>query len=88
MNFLLVNKILNISLIRKIIKKIKTLCIFHPQVITYKRNFDKNRRFYFLIKEQKVFLKYMEILERVRNIIKHKFNIELMYSKKPKSLKK
>ena len=57
-------------------------------MITYKRNFDKNRRFYFLIKEQKVFLKYMEILERVRNIVKHKFNIELMYSKKSKSLKK
>ena len=29
----------------------------------YIGNFDKNRRIYFLIKEEKVFIKYMEILE-------------------------
>ena len=51
-------------------------------MIIYKRNFDENRRIYFLIKEQKVFNKYMEILEKVRNIIKKKFNSTLTYSKK------
>ena len=34
-------------------------------MIIYKRNFDKNRRIYFLIKEEIVFIKYMEILEKV-----------------------
>ena len=28
------------------------------------------------------FTKYMEVLEKVRNIIKNKFNRELIYSKK------
>ena len=45
-------------------------------MIIYKRNFDENRRVYFLIKIEKVFNKYMEILEKVRNIIKRKFNSE------------
>ena len=45
-------------------------------MIIYKRNFDENRRIYFLIKIEKVFNKYMEILEKVRNIIKIKFNSE------------
>ena len=37
---------------------------------------------YFLIKEEKVFIKYMEILEKVSNIIKKKFNSDIIYSKK------
>ena len=36
-------------------EKIKPLCIFHPQMITYKRNFDENRQIYFFI-EKKNFL--------------------------------
>ena len=35
-----------------------------------------------LIKERKVFIKYMEVLGKVRNIIKNKFNSKLTYSKK------
>ena len=49
-------------------------------MITYKRNFDESRRIYFLIKKEIVFIKYMDILEKLRNIIK--FNSELKYSKK------
>ena len=49
-SFLLVN---NISLVTKILKKIRPLCIFWLQVIIYKRNFDENRLIYFLIKEEK-----------------------------------
>ena len=51
-------------------------------MIIYKRNFDENRHIYFLIKKEKVFIKYMEFLERVSNIIKKKINSELIYSKK------
>ena len=49
-------------------------------MITYKRNFDESRRIYFLIKKEIVFIKYMDILEKLRNIIK--FNSGLKYSKK------
>ena len=35
----------------------------------YKRNFDENSPIYFLIKKEKVFIKYMETSEKVRNII-------------------
>ena len=48
-------------------EKIVPLCIFHPQMVIlviYKRNFDENRWIYFLIKEEKTFIKYMEILEK------------------------
>ena len=57
-------------------EKIGFLYILRPQMIIYKRYFDENRRIYFLIKIEKVFNKYMEILEKVRNIIKTKFNSE------------
>ena len=52
-------------------KKTILLCIFCPQMIKHKRNFDENRRIYFLIKEEKDLIKYMEILEKVSNIIRN-----------------
>ena len=36
----------------------------------------------FLIKEEIAFIKFMKILGKVRNIIKNKFNIKLIYSRK------
>ena len=51
-------------------------------MIIYKINFNENRRIYFLIEKEKVFIKHIEILEKVRNIIKNKFISELIYSKK------
>ena len=44
--------------------------------------FDENRRIYFLIKEEKVFIKCMEILEKFSIITKTEFNSDLIYSKK------
>ena len=46
-------------------EKIRPLCIFCPQIIIYKINFDKNRNIYLLIKQEKVFITYIEILEKV-----------------------
>ena len=51
-------------------------------MIIYERNFDENRRVYFFIEKEKVFIKYLKILEKVRNITKNKFNKELIYSEK------
>ena len=38
--------------------------------------------FIFLIEKEKVFIKFMEIVEKLRHIIKNRFNSELIYSKK------
>ena len=63
-------------------EKIKPLCIFHPQMITYKRNFDENRQICFFIEKEKFLIKYMKILEKARNIIKINCNRELIYNEK------
>ena len=39
-------------------------------MIIYKRNFDENRYIYFFLKQENVFINYMEIFEKVRKIIK------------------
>ena len=61
-------KVLNISLIRKMVKN-RPLCIFFPKMSVY-RSFDKNNSMYFMIKEKKIFAKYNEIQEKLSNIIK------------------
>ena len=50
--------------------KIRPLCIFFAKVSAYGINFDDFECMYFMIKEKKDFDKYMEILEKVSNIIK------------------
>ena len=64
----------------KILKKNRPLYIFCPQII-FKKNLYENWHNYFLIKEEKVFTKQMEILEKVSNIFNKKFNSELIYNK-------
>ena len=39
-------------------------------MIIYKRNFDENRHIDFFLKQEKVFINYLEIFEKVRKIIK------------------
>ena len=41
-------------------------------MLIHKRSFDENRHVYFLIKEENVFIKHMEISQKVGNIIKKK----------------
>ena len=55
-------------------KNIKLLCIFLPRMSIYKRNF--------LIKDEKSFVKYNEICEKVSNIIKKKLMQNLYIIKK------
>ena len=56
-------------------------CIFFPKVSAYGIDFDETECMYFMIKEENVLDKYMEIGEKVDYIIK-KINSELIYSKK------
>ena len=51
-------------------------------MIVYKIKFDENRRIHFLIKEEKVFINFLEILEKVGNVIKNNLNSKLIYSTK------
>ena len=46
-------------------EKSGSLCIFCSQMIICKRYFNENRHIYFLVKEEKAFIKYMENLEKV-----------------------
>ena len=48
----------------------------------YERYFDKTKCMYFTIKDEKLFDKYMKITENGSNMIKNKFNSELIYNKK------
>ena len=91
----MVNKILNISLFTKIIKKLdlyaysfqKWLCKNKIGIIkwVYKGYSDKTKCMYFMIKDEKEIDKYMIILEKVSNIIK-KNNSEPIYNKNIKKL--
>ena len=65
----------------KDVKKIRPLCIFFLKMSTY-RSFYKNNSIYFMIKEEKVLDKYNEIWEKFSNIMKIKFNSDLVYNKK------
>ena len=66
--------------ITKIIKEIRPLRIFFPEMSIYKRYSDKTKCMYFMTKDEIIFDKYMIILEKVSNIIKE-INSELIYSK-------
>ena len=56
------NKILNISLVTKILKN-RHLCILRPKMSIYKKGFDKNKCIYFLIKNERFFEKHNDIWE-------------------------
>ena len=46
--------------------------MFYPQIIIYKRNFDENRRIYFLIKGKKFIVniwKFLGILSKTKLIV-------------------
>ena len=62
-------------------KKIRPLYIIFPAMSTYKINFDKTKHMFFMIEDKNFFDKYMKIWEKVSNIIKNKFNSELIYDK-------
>ena len=62
--------------------KIRSLCILHPEMSIYRRDFNKTKCMYFLIKEEKAFNKYNEILGKVSNMIKKQFINKLVYNKK------
>ena len=50
--------------------KNRPLCIFFPKLNAYRMHLDETECMYFMIKEEKVFDKYMEIWGKVSNIIK------------------
>ena len=66
----MVNKISSILLFTKILKKIRPLSKFFPEMSIYKRYSDKTKCMYFVIKDETFFDKYMTIWENVSNIFK------------------
>ena len=49
---------------------------------TYERYFDKTKCMYLVIKDETFLDKYMKVWKKVSDIIKNKFNSELVYNKK------
>ena len=69
-------------------KEIRPLYIFFPEMSIYKRYSDKTKCMNFMIKDENIFDKYMTNWEKVSNMIKKKFNSELIYNKKYLKAKK
>ena len=51
-------------------KNIRPLCIFLPTKIAYGIDFEETECMYFMIKEEKLFVKSMNIWENINNVIK------------------
>ena len=49
-------------------KNVRPLCIFFPKMGAYRIDFDEIECLCFMIKEEKNFVKYMDIWEKVNNI--------------------
>ena len=78
-SFLLVKKILIFHWLQTLLKNQTFMRIPFTNYYISKKiiKYNENRCIYFLIKEGKVFKKYMEILEKVSNIIKTKLIVNL-----------
>ena len=48
----------------------------------YRRNFDKTKCMYFLLKDEKLLEKYNEVWKKVSNIIKNEFDRKLVCDEK------
>ena len=82
------NKILNISLVTIIIRKIRPLCIFFLEKSEYRIEFDTTACMSFLMKDEEYLAQYNEMLEKVSNIIIKEFNSEPTHNNKYLKAKK
>ena len=62
-------------------KKIRLLCIFFPEMGTYRKFFDKTNYIYFMIEDEIPFDKNVTFCKSISSITKTKFNSELIYDK-------
>ena len=67
---------------KKNAKKIRPLCICLPKMNAYRKDIDETKYMDFLIKDDELLKKYIEICEKVNNIIKKEFDSERVYNKK------
>ena len=61
------------------LKNVKALCIFLSKVSAYRKDFDESKYISFIIKNDELLEKYNKIWEKVRNILKKKFDSEPVY---------
>ena len=62
-------------------KKIEPLLIFLPKMTAYRKDFDEINYMCFLIKDDELFKKYHEILEKVKNSHEKDFDGKPIYNK-------
>ena len=63
-------------------KKIRPLCIFHPNISAYRKDFDETKYISFLIKDDELLEKYNEIWKKVKHSLKKEFDSEPVYNEK------
>ena len=63
-------------------KKIRPLCIFHPKMTAFRKDFDETKFMSLLIKDDQLLEKYNEIWEKVRDTLKREFDSKPVYNKK------
>ena len=61
-------------------KKMRPLYIFLPKMSAYRKDFDENKYVSFLIKDDELLEKYIEIWEKVKNSFKKEFDSEPVYN--------
>ena len=75
----MVKGFLNISLATEMLKKIRPLCIFLPEMSTYRRDFVKKS---FLIKDDELLEKHIKICKKLKISIKKDFDSETVNNEK------
>ena len=58
------------------VKKVKHLCVMLPRMSAYRSNFYETKYMSFLIKKNEFIEKHNEICDKVRKIIKKRFDSE------------
>ena len=53
-------------------KKIRPLCIFHPKMTAYRKDFEGTKFMSFLIKDDELLEKYNDIWKKIKDSLKRK----------------
>ena len=64
------------------LKKTKSLCVFLPKMIAFRKDFDKTIYVSFLIKDDELLEKYNEIWDKVCHTVGKEYDSNPVYNKK------
>ena len=77
----MIKKDLSISLVMKMLKKIRPLCIFLPKMSAHRKDYNETKYVSFLIKDNEIFKKWNKIFDKVSYSITKEFDSNQVYNK-------